>query len=114
MQPVDREARTLGWVDAPSTTLQMWAPSVRAKIPRVQSLPLRPRAGVLRDLTGKLRVGQRRLKSARGRSGRGEDGGHQLQAAVVSAADDVAALRGVRAGRRTMVRQAIVDMFLAM
>ena len=36
---VDCEARTLGWVDAPCTTLQMWAHWVRAEIPRVQSLP---------------------------------------------------------------------------
>ena len=39
VQPVDREARTLGWVDALGTTLQMWVPWVRAEIPWVQSLP---------------------------------------------------------------------------
>ena len=39
VQPADQEAATLGWTDALGTTMQMWAPCVRAKIPRVQSLP---------------------------------------------------------------------------
>ena len=70
------------------------------------------------DLTGQMRVGRRRLKSARKKSSRSTDGrgggGGRNRAAVAAAAGEVAALRGVRAGRRGMVQQAIVHMFLAM
>ena len=59
-------------------------------------------------------MGRRRLKSARARPNQVAGDGGQIQVALAAAAGEVAALRGIRADKRVMVRQAIVNMFSAL